>query len=202
MESLLRTKNSLKINRKSSLKFIQKAFSKNAQPTLEDIAEEWKADIPRLSRHEHKKTIQAIMHIITKLYCIVTHEYIISVMEYENISKRFPTDVELNDYMESKTQFEHDIDKYCMDNKHNVSASGIENIQPVLFKKGREHICSICCEYISNGALVYELPCGHVFCADNCLGKEINICYWLKKNPLCPNCKTEVFFFKNSVNKK
>lgn len=58
-------------------------------------------------------------------------------------------------------------------------------------KETNRKFCSLCQEAIANSSIVMELPCGHIFHANesaDCVGLR----RWVLENTTCPNCKRNV----------
>lgn len=171
--------------------FFMNIFSPTEQNSIEDLCELFVITQLTVCSCLYSIPTNVLLNIVkyiwTSMNCPDSCVTIIMIYEYYVIMNMFPNDEELNMFIQNRNQIENNPNQYCIDN---TRATPLKNIDKLKVKQASSDlaICSICHDTIKKGNNFIELPCKHVFHADNCLEEKKSILTWLKISKKCPNC--------------
>ena len=108
--------------------------------------------------------------------------------------RRVGTTEEIVRFAQLVEELEDDPDEFHEKYKLKIPTPNLSNLQSKpMTEEIVEPMCGICQDQIKIQQHYFQLPCSHLYHANNdeCLGNSTILC-WLKENKVCPICKQEV----------
>lgn len=132
-------------------------------------------------------------HLWTRMNCNDTCGNIIAIYNYYILMRRYPTDDELNTFLENEASILEDPGDYCNEHKITIPVRKVNTLK-IDIAKNDDSVCTICQQNVKSGEKYVTLSCEHIFHADTecCLGNNQSIYTWFEKSHKCPNCNKDI----------